>query len=140
MLSAYGGGSRRLAIDPLADQYAELNPDISAEHRMEWVRAYAHSLPLQDDSVDVAFCLEALDHSDTRERFFRAMLELVRVLRQGGLLFFMVPTRPDRPDGHDGHPVQVYGVEIFQAFRFFGMKSLRPGYEREGEWMLLQKS
>lgn len=54
----------------------------------DWVRADAHALPMQDESVDAVWTHHAFEH--IRDPL-GALMEVSRVLRPGGLLFFTVP-------------------------------------------------
>lgn len=140
MLSVYSGGTIRMAIDPLAKKYYDADPTLSRSFNFHWLEAFAHSLPISDGCIDVAFCLEALDHCKDEEQFQKSQRELARVLRPNGLLFFMVPARADRPQGYDGHPCNPPGVDIRKWFEEIGFQVQKADYPKEGTWLLLQKS
>jgi ubiquinone/menaquinone biosynthesis C-methylase UbiE len=53
---------------------------------VEVVTADATALPLPDDRYSAAACFTMLHHIPTRERQDRALVEIARVLRPGGLL------------------------------------------------------
>lgn len=138
-LAVYPEGVHRYAVDPLAEHYADANPELETDNNMEWVTAYAHELPFPDSFADVIFCLEALDHCQNIKQFRASMRELFRILKPGGHLFFMVPARPQRPEGYHGHPVNPPGVEIIKDWKNIGAKIVKSNYQREGTWVHLRK-
>jgi SAM-dependent methyltransferase len=78
-----------VGVDPLADGTG-------------LVKGNAESLPLADDSFDLAVTLDVLEHVDDRA----AMREANRVLRRGGVLLATVPAFPwlwGPRDGLAGH-------------------------------------
>jgi SAM-dependent methyltransferase len=120
-----------IGVDPLAGRYADhglLLPDSPAIY----LSAGAENIPLLTSSVDVALARNTLDYVDDPDR---AVRELGRILRPGGLLILLFdvdhvpsPTQPnaltvervrssledmtvirehswDEPFGHDGHRV-----------------------------------
>ena len=136
-LSAYLGGRRREAVDPLAMDYVRqfgMPPTLD-----QFYAGFAHDLPQRDGTVSLLFCIEALDHCQTLDEFRQAQSELARVLVNGGLLFFMLPAR-DTTKEHDGHPSNPPGSEIMAGFCLLGLTVLRHKYRREGTWLLLQKT
>ena len=75
------GARRRIGIDVLADEYARLFA--TAAQNMEYVRSSEAEIPLADASVDVLFCVNALDHA-ARSEVMAA--EMLRILRPDGVL------------------------------------------------------
>jgi ubiquinone/menaquinone biosynthesis C-methylase UbiE len=62
-------------------------PDVASE-LLSFARGDATSIPLPDDSFDVATCQTVLMHLDEPQR---ALSEMIRVLRPGGLLICVEP-------------------------------------------------
>ena len=68
----------RIGIDVLADKYAQ-EFDL-ADHQMRYVRSSESTIPLPDESVDLLFTLNALDHVDDLDAI---VSELLRILKPG---------------------------------------------------------
>jgi ubiquinone/menaquinone biosynthesis C-methylase UbiE len=81
--------SRRVGLDPLADDYRELGADA---HAMEYVAAGSEAMPFADGEFDVVTSINSLDHVDDLER---TAAEIKRVTRPGGHLVLAVEV------GHD---------------------------------------
>lgn len=75
------GAARRIGIDVLADQYRRLF-DTSGQN-MEYVASTETQIPLPDASIDVMFCVNALDHTMHPATMAGEML---RTLKSGGTL------------------------------------------------------
>jgi SAM-dependent methyltransferase len=71
---------RRVGLDPLAREYAELG---TAAHTMEYVAADAEDMPFPDASFDVVTSFNSLDHVDDLDR---TIAEIKRVVRPRGHL------------------------------------------------------
>jgi len=93
----YDKAKESYLVDLLADEFKEMNKIPS---HVETVKADFNNLPFKDDSVDVIFIWETLDHSLTEEHFKSGLQELKRVLRKGGLLFFQHVKRQTPRAGH----------------------------------------
>jgi SAM-dependent methyltransferase len=78
----------------------ELFARAQAESRVAFVRAAAECLPFGTSSVDVIICRLALPYMDNK----RALSEMARVLRPGGILFLKF------------HHARYYVREIAEAF------------------------
>ena len=74
---------RRVGLDPLADEYGRLG---TGSHEMEYLRAYAEEIPLDDGSFDFVCSFNSIDHVDDLARTCR---EIARVLRPGGTLLLL---------------------------------------------------
>ena len=81
--------SRRVGLDPLADDYRELGTDA---HAMKYVAAGSEAMPFADGEFDVVTSINSLDHVDDLER---TASEIKRVTRPGGHLVLAVEV------GHD---------------------------------------
>ena len=96
----------RVGLDPLADDYLALGVDGRA---MDYVAGVAESMPFADASFDAVASINSLDHVDD---VGRAVAEMIRVLRPGGLLLVATElnhrARLTEP--------QTFGWEIVRSF------------------------
>ena len=99
------------------------------------VKADILELPFEDDSFDVIFCNHVLEHIEDDSK---AMSELYRVMRPGGMGIFQVPqdlgrektyedfsiTDPQEKARHFGQydHVRVYGKDYFSRLRDAGFR------------------
>lgn len=99
------------------------------------VKADVCNLPFQDNTFDVVFCNHVLEHVTDDAK---AMSELYRVLKPGGLGIFQIPqeierattfedfsiTSPEERTKHFGQydHVRVYGMDYFDKLRAVGFK------------------
>jgi SAM-dependent methyltransferase len=81
--------SRRVGLDPLADDYRALGTDA---HAMEYVAAGSEAMPFAEAEFDIVTTVNSLDHVDDLER---TAAEIKRVTRPGGHLVLAVEV------GHD---------------------------------------
>lgn len=89
--------AERIGLDPLANKYRKLG---TAEHKMEYVKAYVENIPFAEDHFDVVTSFNSLDHVGNLEQ---ACTEIQRVLKPGGIFLLIVdvhnyptPTEPQR--------------------------------------------
>ena len=99
------------------------------------VKADICELPFEDNSYDVVFCNHVLEHIEDDKK---AMQELFRVLKPGGLGIFQIPqdlsrevtyedfsiVNPEDRKVHFGQydHVRVYGQDYFEKLRSVGFK------------------
>lgn len=83
---------------------SDLSDSAGAFLRKPFVQCSATALPFADSSFDGAWTIWVLEHVPDPER---AMEEMRRVLRPGGVLFF-APAWQCRPWAADGYPVRPY--------------------------------
>lgn len=99
------------------------------------VKADILELPFEDDSFDVVFCNHVLEHIEDDSK---AMSELYRVMRPGGMGIFQVPqdlsrdntyedfsiTDPEERARHFGQydHVRIYGKDYFSRLRNAGFR------------------
>ena len=99
------------------------------------VKADICQLPFDNDSYDVVFCNHVLEHIEDDKK---AMSELFRVLKPGGMGIFQIPqdlslehtyedftiTSPEERKKHFGQydHVRVYGKDYFEKLRNEGFK------------------
>jgi len=74
----------RIGADPLVHKYLKLGAD---KHRMQYVKAFAESLPFEDAFFDVVSAFNALDHVRCLDS---SCNEIKRVLKIGGHLLVIV--------------------------------------------------
>lgn len=88
MLSKITSATKRSGIDPssVAVDFASLqNPDI------EYQVAFAEKLPFEDNSFDLVYSLEVIEHVKN----YQSMVdEIYRVLKPGGQVFIQTPNYP----------------------------------------------
>lgn len=99
------------------------------------VKADICNLPFEDDTYDIVFCNHVLEHIEDDSK---AMRELFRVLKPGGIGIFQIPqdlsrettyedftiTSPEERKIHFGQydHVRVYGKDYFNKLRAAGFK------------------
>ena len=99
---------RRRRGGPAWSKPAYLGLDLSLEHvalsrkrfatrqQMRFAVADAAHLPVPDGCIDVAYSIEAVQHFEQADRFYR---EVARVLRPGGWFLLASLWRPDQEPG-----------------------------------------
>jgi SAM-dependent methyltransferase len=108
------------------------------------VKADICNLPFKDNSFDVVFCNHVLEHisNDTK-----AMQELYRVLKPGGMGIFQIPQDTSREKTFEDHSitdkkertvifgqydhVRVYGRDYFDTLRSIGFKVDEVDYTKK---------
>jgi SAM-dependent methyltransferase len=108
------------------------------------VKADICNLPFKDNSFDVVFCNHVLEHisNDTK-----AMQELYRVLKPGGMGIFQIPQDNSREKTFEDHSitdkkertvifgqydhVRVYGRDYFDTLRSIGFKVDEVDYTKK---------
>ena len=99
------------------------------------VKANILDLPFEDDSFDIVFCNHVLEHIEDDHK---AMGELYRVMKPGGMGIFQIPqdlkleisyedpsiTSPEERKKHFGQydHVRIYGGDYFRRLRNIGFK------------------
>jgi len=103
----YFGSESGVGVDPLAVSYGRLFP--GWQGRAKTIAACGESLPFADQSFDVVLCDNVVDHAESPKRIVG---ELVRVLAQGGLLYFTVNVH---------HPVYAVAAGLHTGWRAIGV-------------------
>ena len=116
------------------------------------VKADITALPFEDDSFDVIFCNHVLEHipDDTK-----AMQELHRVLKKGGMGIFQIPQDLKRATTFEDDSitdpkerakifgqydyVRVYGRDYFDKLRSIGFKVKEVDYTKDISAELVDK-
>ena len=108
------------------------------------IKADITNLPFDDDSFDVILCNHVLEHIQDD---IKAMRELFRVMKKGGMGIFQIPqdlnrestfednTIIDRKErakifGQYDH-VRIYGLDYFEKLRSVGFKVREIAYNNE---------
>lgn len=100
-LYSFKEGKRRILYDLLAERFLNGGEKLNKiPTGVECISGDFRKLPFSDNSVDIIFCWEALDHCNSNEQFISAKGEILRVLSNGGLLFYEHPIRRVASKGH----------------------------------------
>jgi len=89
-LIATGGSGRSMAALEVDDIQHDLNLNIADLPNVEFIKAGAEAIPFPDASFDVAFMFKSLHHVPL-DLMDKAMAELKRVLKPGGLAYISEP-------------------------------------------------
>lgn len=103
----YFGTSNGVGIDPLADDYRALFPELHSRART--LAAPGEALPFADASFDVVLCDNVVDHAENPRRILE---EIARVSRPGALLYFEVNVH---------HPVYHWAASLHAGWRALGV-------------------
>lgn len=100
----------KIMIDPLMKHYFhhKLVPPGTYGSRHIFLEGFAEDLALANESADIVFCTNALDHVDNP---WVALSELARILKVGGYLILEVDTGGDTDDLHP----HAFSVEELEA-------------------------
>ncbi|MDD2331920.1 MAG: class I SAM-dependent methyltransferase [Candidatus Cloacimonetes bacterium] len=82
-LSWLRGARQKIGIDVLVQEYQECFPDLLSTHNMTYVACSETRIPLPDESVDILFTINALDHVQNLKIMCH---ELLRILKPQALL------------------------------------------------------
>jgi predicted SAM-dependent methyltransferase len=116
------------------------------------VKANILDLPFEDNEFDLVFCNHVLEHIEDDQK---AMKELFRVMKSGGMGIFQVPqelarettyedatiTTPEDKAKHFGQydHVRIYGQDYFDRLRSVGFKVEEVDYSQKITPELLEK-
>ena len=108
------------------------------------VRANITELPFEDNSFDVIFCNHVLEHIPDDSK---AMQELFRVLKKGGMGIFQIPQDLNRETTFEDHTItdpkkrtasfgqydhiRIYGRDSFNKLRAVGFDVKEVDYTKE---------
>ena len=109
--------SRRMGLDPLANEYLRLGAD---QHQMEYLDAPSEKMPLKDETCDAVFSFNSLDHVEDVEQTLK---EIMRVIRPGGTFLLIVEVNhpPTDCEPHQLSPAKLLGSlsHSFDYERFY---------------------
>lgn len=108
---ASAGATRAVGVD-ISETAIEYARESSSREAAEFLTGNLHELPFEDDSFDMAVCFEVIEHVDDQPR---AISELRRVLRPGGLLAISSPNRDVYPPGNPHHTHEFVPEELREA-------------------------
>lgn len=103
----YFGSTHGIGVDPLAVSYGSLFP--RWQRCAQTVAAIGESLPFHDKSFDVVLCDNVVDHAELPSKI---VLEMTRILRSGGLLYFTVNIH---------HQVYAIAAGVHSSWRAVGV-------------------
>ncbi len=103
----YFGTSNGYGVDPLADHYREMFPDLHS--RATTLAAPGEELPFPDAAFDVVLCDNVVDHAKEPQGILK---EIARVTRPGGLLYFEVNVH---------HPFYHWAASLHAGWRALGI-------------------
>jgi ubiquinone/menaquinone biosynthesis C-methylase UbiE len=95
--------SRRIGLDPLADEYLRLGAN---QHQMEYVCSPSEDIPMEDAECDAVFSFNSLDHV---ERVDQTLGEIKRITRPGGIFLLLVEVNhpPTDCEPHELTPKKI---------------------------------
>jgi SAM-dependent methyltransferase len=108
---AAAGASRVVGVD-ISTEAIEYARAASSHASNEFQLGSLHELPFADASFDLAVCFEVIEHVEEQPR---AIAELRRVLKSGGLLAISSPNRDVYPPGNPHHLHEFVPDELATA-------------------------
>lgn len=102
------GAQHSVGVDPLAVSYRSLFP--AWQTRVPTVAAFGERLPFKDQSFDFVLCDNVVDHAEAPVGI---VIELVRILKVGGLLYFTVNIH---------HPIYSVAAHAHSTWNALGVK------------------
>jgi ubiquinone/menaquinone biosynthesis C-methylase UbiE len=112
--------SRRIGLDPLANEYLKLG---AKHHQMEYMDAPSEKNPLTDGECDAVFSFNSLDHVEDIDMTIK---EIKRVTRPGGIFLLLVEVNhpPTDCEPHELKPQMIvnslapeFECELIQVFK-----------------------
>jgi len=91
------GAIDRILYDYIADEYERMG---KVPTGIKCVKGDFATIPYPDNSFDVVFAWEVLDHALSVGHFKRGQAELIRILKPNGLMFFNHPLFSKPKPGH----------------------------------------
>jgi ubiquinone/menaquinone biosynthesis C-methylase UbiE len=116
MSQVYEAGKWYL-LDPLNETYINM---VAVEDRHTRLQAYCEDIPIDDNSVDIVFSCNSLDHADN---YVVCIDEVLRILKKPGLVCLLVDCRT-KDQLNIGHRHAFSSIEIEHKFTDRGFKTL----------------
>jgi len=110
----YLGTGKKILVDVLGAEFAKegkIPSDV-----LICTSNFVH-IPFVDNSVDILFAWEALDHALVWSHFQQGQKEFIRLLAPGGLLFVHIPLRASPDSFHIATPDANEIIEGFKPLR-----------------------
>ena len=104
-------GAGQCDYKPLVESKGYTYEGIDIDEQSPAKKGSILDIPYKDNTFDVLICIDVLEHIKDHEK---AISELYRVLREGGLLLIHVPNKNqkhilfDSPEEHDEHEREGY--------------------------------
>lgn len=145
------GAAERYCIDVLVDEYEKLG---IRDHAATYVKSSEDGIPLQDEVLDILFCVNSIDHVNDLEKMTD---ECFRIVKPGGWMFFSInldePPSPAEPNTITMQTCQdifisrlqdvskmtsnrFKGANKYQYLYDWGMSGTKPP-EYNGHWGIL---
>lgn len=120
-----------IGIDVLAAQYIKQFPKEYLKHNMLYMNCTERSIPMPDDTLDILFTVNALDHTQYLDEI---CLELKRVLRPGGLLIgsFNLNKKPSKVEPQYLTENNLRMI-LFNSFEILSWRVSAHGNTKAGE-------
>lgn len=140
--------SNSFGLDPLADEY---NKVYNYPKRIKLKRGFAEKIPFKNNSFDIIFCTNTLDHTSDPEK---SLKEIQRILKKLGFFILTVETFNQPKPRDPAHPhsfsestlkslIKPYFKIIWQKrINWLSARAYWQGYiktKRKGLIMILQK-
>jgi SAM-dependent methyltransferase len=109
LIASVGGAQRCVGVDVAEDAIAQARERYGADERLEFLRADAAALSLDDSSFDAVTCFETIEHVDDPAAL---VAEAARVLRPDGLFIVSSPNRAQYPPGNPYHVKEFLPDEL----------------------------
>ncbi len=109
LLAELGDARRCVGIDVDEHTVAAARSRYGTLETVEFEAGDVTSLPFDDASFDVVTCFETIEHVEAQQR---AVAELARVLRPGGVLLISSPNRGVYPPGNPFHERELEAHEF----------------------------
>ena len=112
-------GARVVSVDLV-------HPNQLHVERISPVRGSAMAIPLQDESVDIVFCASLIEHVAEPGR---VLIEIERVLKEGGFSYISFPPYFSPMGGHEFAPFHYLGERL--ALRLIRRRAVVPDWIRQ---------
>jgi O-antigen biosynthesis protein len=122
-------GARKVVGVDISTEAIEYARSASAHASNEFHIGSLHELPFADASFDLAVCFEVIEHVEEQAR---AIAELRRVLKPGGVLAISSPNRDVYPPGNPHHVHEFVPDELARAL---GEEFANVRLHRQSPWL-----
>jgi ubiquinone/menaquinone biosynthesis C-methylase UbiE len=88
----------KIGMDPLAEKYSKI---YNYPKDIEVVKGYSENIPYDDETFDIVFCTNVLDHVTDPSK---SMREMKRVLKRGGYIILTIEVFKEKKIRDKAHP------------------------------------